>query len=199
MAKNTIPSAKAMARMDCTRIFVAAPGLRPTASDALAPIRPTPMAAPSAANPTWIFPVIPSANIGINDIYMFTFLCFSQRLPQLNTVQPLKFLMMRFMPFVVFTNQQCEHRSQQHENQGLHDTYQKLHEIKRDRNNDRANPARNQIRHGLQHVFTRENIAEQPKAKRDRAKQNRNYFEDAHHNENEHHQYFEESGRLALG
>jgi len=31
------------------------------------------MAAPSAANPTWRFPYIPSANIGIN-IYLFTFL-----------------------------------------------------------------------------------------------------------------------------
>jgi hypothetical protein len=34
IAKNTIPSAKAIARIDCTNIFVAAPGLRPTASDA---------------------------------------------------------------------------------------------------------------------------------------------------------------------
>ena len=36
--------------------FVDALGLRPTASDALPPIRPTPMAAPRAARPTHKFP-----------------------------------------------------------------------------------------------------------------------------------------------
>src|SRR5215831_5936812 len=47
-----------MARMDWTRIFVEAPGLRPTASEAFMPIKPTPRAAPSAAKPTCRFPVI---------------------------------------------------------------------------------------------------------------------------------------------
>src|SRR5206468_5397532 len=65
-------SAKAMARMDWTRIFVAAPGLRPTASEAFIPMSPTPRAAPRAARPTCRFPVS-SANIGINDIYVFPF------------------------------------------------------------------------------------------------------------------------------
>ena len=51
-------SAKAMDRIDWTRIFVDATGLRPTASEAFAPIKPTPMAAPSAARPTCILPVI---------------------------------------------------------------------------------------------------------------------------------------------
>src|SRR3954465_12982098 len=71
IAKNTIPSANAIARIDWTNIAVAAPGLRPTASDALAPINPTPIAAPRAARPMWILPVIPSANMGINDIYIY--------------------------------------------------------------------------------------------------------------------------------
>src|SRR5437899_2459269 len=65
-----------MARIDWTRIFVAAPGLRPTASDAFMPINPTPMAAPSAAKPTWTFP-LSSANIGINDIFTFLSFCGS--------------------------------------------------------------------------------------------------------------------------
>src|SRR6267143_5555410 len=69
-------SAKAMARMDWTRIFFAAPGLRPTASEAFMPLTPTPKAAPSAAKPTCTFPVS-SANIGINDIYIFLSLLFS--------------------------------------------------------------------------------------------------------------------------
>src|SRR5580765_5470403 len=68
-------SANAMARMDWTRIFVAAPGLRPTASEAFIPIKPTPTAAPSAAKPTCRLPVI-SANIGINDIYLLPFFAF---------------------------------------------------------------------------------------------------------------------------
>src|SRR6188768_944977 len=51
-------SAKAMARIDCTMIFVDAPGFRPTAMDAAVPIRPTLIAAPNAARATWILPVI---------------------------------------------------------------------------------------------------------------------------------------------
>ena len=52
IAKNTMPSAKAVLRIACTRIGVAAPGFRPTASDAFMPMKPTPMAAPRAARPT---------------------------------------------------------------------------------------------------------------------------------------------------
>src|SRR6516164_9759568 len=50
-------SAKAMDRIDCTRILVDAPGLRPTAVEAAMPIKPTPMAAPAAASPTWMLPL----------------------------------------------------------------------------------------------------------------------------------------------
>jgi hypothetical protein len=51
-------SAKAMHRIDCTIIFVEALGLRPTASEDIPPITPTPIAAPSAARPTHKFPLI---------------------------------------------------------------------------------------------------------------------------------------------
>src|SRR5215470_12946994 len=51
-------SANAMAKMDCTKILVDAPGLRPTASEAIMPIRPTLIAAPKAASPTCKFPLI---------------------------------------------------------------------------------------------------------------------------------------------
>src|SRR5271170_2012520 len=47
-----------MPMMAWTRIFVAAPGLRPTASAALKPTRPTPMAAPRQPRPPWMLPVI---------------------------------------------------------------------------------------------------------------------------------------------
>src|SRR5215475_3517132 len=47
-----------MARIDWTRIFVEAPGLRPTAPEAVMPIKPTARAAPSAAKPTCMLPII---------------------------------------------------------------------------------------------------------------------------------------------
>src|SRR5947207_15878423 len=111
-------SAKAMARMDWTRIFVEAPGLRPTASEAFIPMKPTPIAAPSAANPTCRFPVIPSANIGISDIYL-PFFAFSAA-PAIEHGQAVEILVMRgFVPFFVLTNQHREHGGQQHEHQRL--------------------------------------------------------------------------------
>src|SRR5882724_13473772 len=45
-----------MARIDWTITAVAAPGLRPTASDAFAPMAPTARDAPTAARPTCRFP-----------------------------------------------------------------------------------------------------------------------------------------------
>src|SRR3954467_6505396 len=46
-----------MPMMPWTRILVEAPGLRPTASAALKPTRPTPMAAPRQPRPPWRLPV----------------------------------------------------------------------------------------------------------------------------------------------
>src|SRR5215472_123129 len=101
-----------MARIDWTRIFVAAPGLRPTASDAFIPMKPTPRAAPSAANPTCTFP-LSSANMGINDIYVVSFLSVARWLPRLNTVKPAKFKSVVRLPrfFIVLTDQHGEHGS----------------------------------------------------------------------------------------
>src|SRR5579863_10205852 len=116
-------SANAIARMDCTRIGVAAPGLRPTASEAFIPMKPTPRAAPSAARPTCRFPLI-SANIGIN--ILFPFLFVAQRLPRLNTVKPPKFLMMRLAVRVFLImrhDQHSENRGQEHEHQRLDDSH----------------------------------------------------------------------------
>src|SRR6267378_7538714 len=107
-----------MARMDWTRIFVAAPGLRPTASEAFMPMKPTPIAAPSAANPTCRFPVIPSANIGISDIYL-PFFAFSAA-PAIEHGQAVEILMMRrFLSLGVLTNQHREYSGQQHEQERL--------------------------------------------------------------------------------
>src|SRR5580765_2065786 len=105
-----------MARIDWTRIFVAAPGLRPTASEAFMPMRPTPSAAPSAANPTCRFPVIPSANIGINDIYVFLSLLFSAA-PAIEHGQAAEILnhsmMSRLRAFLMLTDQHREDGGQE--------------------------------------------------------------------------------------
>src|ERR1035438_2563425 len=119
-------SAKAIARIACTRILVEAPGLRPTASEAFMPMNPTPMAAPSAAKPTCRLPVTPSANIGIN---ISSYLSLAQRLPRLNTVKPLKFIKSvgrASRLLVVHAHQHGEHRRQQHEHQRLHNSHQQL-------------------------------------------------------------------------
>src|SRR5882762_5961809 len=118
MAKNTMPSAKAVLRMACTRIGVEAPGLRPTASAPFIPMKPTPIAAPSAARPTCRLPLI-SANIGVNIVFLSL---LSQRLPRLNTVKPPKshnLLMCPFVSFFMLANQQRENGCQEHEHERL--------------------------------------------------------------------------------
>src|SRR5215472_17682011 len=158
-------SAKAMARMDWTRIFVAAPGLRPTASEAFMPMKPTPRAPPNAASPTCMFPVS-SANIGINDIYAFLSL-LSRRLPRLNTVKPPKFCKLmggggRFVPFFVCAFQHHEYRGQEHEDQRLNEPNQEFHKIKGYW--QQPAEARHQGGHRFEHIFACEYIAVKPEA-----------------------------------
>jgi len=55
---NTTPSANAAKMIAAVRIGPEAPGLRPVASAALAPTKPTPIAEPSAARPICKLPVM---------------------------------------------------------------------------------------------------------------------------------------------
>src|SRR5438128_1328833 len=82
-------SAKAMPSTARVMTFPKAPGLRPTASEAFMPTSPTPMAEPSPQRPTWMLPLI-SANIGDTITFPFDVFVVAQRLPRLNTVEPLK-------------------------------------------------------------------------------------------------------------
>src|ERR1700692_2732954 len=135
-----------MARIDWTRIFVAAPGFRPTASEAFMPMKPTPRAAPSAAKPTCTFP-FNSANMGINDIYI-SFLSVARQLPRLNTVKPAKLLksvVCCLVTFLMLANQHGEDGRQQHEDEGLDKAHQQFHEVKWDR--QQPTKMRNQFRH----------------------------------------------------
>src|ERR1017187_252106 len=168
-------SAKAIARIACTRTLVEEPGLRPTASEAFMPMKPTPMAAPSAARPTCRLPVTPSANIGIN---ISSYLSIAQRLPRLNTVKPLKLTKSVGASglFVVHAHQHREHRRQQHEHQGLHNPNQQFHEIKRNRHQP-AEPG-DQFPHRCQHVLPGKDITVQTEAQGDRPKQDRQNLEE---------------------
>ena len=58
IAMNTTPSARAAKMIAAVRMGPEAPGLRPVASAALAPTKPTPIAEPSAARPICKLPVI---------------------------------------------------------------------------------------------------------------------------------------------
>src|SRR6266446_8164753 len=148
-------SANAMARIACTRIFVAAPGLRPTASAAPRPMKPTPIAAPSAARPTWMLPPI-TANIGINILFLSLF----STAPALAHGRTAEMVLMAalFVRFFLRANQHREHRRQQHEHQRLDESHEHFHEIKRYRQNNRADPARNQPAHGLEHQAAGEDV-----------------------------------------
>src|SRR5256885_15333688 len=111
-------SANAIVIRDWTKTLVEAPGLRPTASAPFIPMKPTPIAAPSAARPTCRLPLI-SANIGVNIVFLSL---LSQRLPRLNTVKPPKFhnlLMRPFVSFFMLANQQRENGRQEHEHERL--------------------------------------------------------------------------------
>src|SRR4051812_29525470 len=132
-------SANAIARIDWTITWVEEPGLRPTASDALAPIQPTARAAPRAARPTCRLPIMVCAR----------FLCSVLRM---RACRPW---------LVMLTDEQREHRRQQHEHQRLHQTDQQLQEVERDLH--QPTNARN-AGHRFEHGFSGEDVAVQPEA-----------------------------------
>src|SRR5215813_1844592 len=149
-----------MARIDWTRIFVEAPGLRPTASEAVMPIKPTARAAPSAAKPTCMLPII----------------SFILPFPAATAVEYVraakKFLLVgaRRSFFLVLAHQQGEDRAQQHEDQRLHQAHQNFHEIKRNR--QEPPEAGNHPGHGFQHGFAGIDVAVEPKTQCYRSKEN---------------------------
>src|SRR5271156_4566199 len=117
-------SAKAVIRIDWTRICVAAPGLRPTASDDFIPMNPTPRPEPMAARPTVRLPVS-TPNIGVIILFRFLFVGFfgPRGLP---TVRPKNLMRVRAVAFVMLDDQQREDRRQQHEYHRLHNAGKQL-------------------------------------------------------------------------
>src|SRR3954454_19209885 len=101
-------------------ILVEAPGFRPTAVDAPLPIKPTPIAAPRAARPTVILPVI---SVVLSSVPRSC----------LVTRRSVRHCRYRRRVLLVLTNEEGEHRGQQHEDQRLHQTDEQLHEIEGNR------------------------------------------------------------------
>src|SRR5688572_392482 len=179
-------SAKAMARIDWTRIFVEAPGLRPTAVEAAMPINPTLIAAPSAANATCTLPVI----------WVVLSLC---RVPQARIPTSIALLSVRgrMSGVLVLTNQEGEDGGQQHEDHRLHETDQQLHEVERHR--QQPAPPRDERSHRLQHVLAGEHVAVETKAERHGPEQNRHDLQAPGGEEHKDHEHFQQPGGLALG
>src|SRR4029450_4629837 len=108
-------SANAIARIDCTMILVDAPGLRPTATAAAAPMRTTASAEPIAASPARILPVI------------------SIRPFEIASVRP------NAVPLsgrggcrlIVLADEEGKHGGEQHEHQRLHQPHQQLEKVER--------------------------------------------------------------------
>src|SRR5258707_458620 len=113
-----------MARMDCTNILVDAPGLRPTASEAFIPINPTPMAAPNAAMPTWRFPLNPAVNEFIVPAFLCVLADTRDRTGSSWRTSLFSLGLCCRCRLLGLTNQQREHRAQQHEHQRLHEAHQ---------------------------------------------------------------------------
>src|SRR5215813_9210273 len=127
-----------MARIDWTRTLVDASGLRPTASDALMPIRPTAMAAPRAAKPTCKFPLIVIFPFSATPAFLLS--------QPPNVIS--SFVRGRCLLGLVLANQQREDGRQQHEDQSLDQANEQLQKIK----GDWQQPAQvwYQIGHGFQ-------------------------------------------------
>src|SRR4051794_25579096 len=114
-----------MARIDCTRILVAAPGLRPTAVAAAPPIRPTPMAEPSAARPTWMLPIMSS--------------CLSLTADRRPVGRDRSSDLSKSFGvhgggcfLLVLTDEEGEDGGEEHEHEGLDDAHEELHEVEGD-------------------------------------------------------------------
>lgn len=86
---------------------------------------------------------------------------------------------------VMLTNQEREYGSEKHKDQGLNHSHQKFHEV--ERNWYQPTEVRHQSGHGFEHIFTSEDVAEQPETQRNGAEQNGNYFKDADQHENDDH------------
>src|SRR5262245_20855600 len=129
--------------MDWTRILPDAPGLRPTLSTALAPTRPTPMAAARQPNAPWMLPVTPVAwACAMISVMWWMFCWLDDRRAHARHAPGGKVLMRGFLVIVavarfvmvvaVIADQADINAHQQREHERLHKTDEQLEEVERD-------------------------------------------------------------------
>src|SRR6266436_5117827 len=97
---------------------------------------------------------------------------------------------------LVFCNQHCENRSQQHKNERLYKSHEHFEEIERNRQDWRQ--PRNHRGHRFENAFAGINISKQSETERDRSKYNGNHFEPADGEKDDDHQDLHDTGRLTF-
>src|SRR6266850_4617041 len=200
-------SDKAMPSTASVMTFPNAPGLRPTASEAFMPTSPTPIAEPRPAKPTWMLPVN-SPNIGVTIMFIFIdVFVVAQRLPRLNTVEPLKIFssMLCYGRVLLFVsaNQRSKNGGQQHKYKCLDQPDQHFQKIKRDwqkRAENRFCPGGmlNRVGDCFEQISSGKDIAVKSKAQGNRPESDREHFEKADGEEYDNHQIFDEAGIVAF-
>src|SRR6478736_8741810 len=133
--------------------------------------------------------MLPPSSASIGSIIFFWLVLRSRHEIAEKSVRVLRSLL-------VFCNQHCENRSQQHENERLHKSHEHFEEIERNRQDWRQ--PRNHRRHRLKNAFAGINISEQSKTERDRSKQNRDYFKPADGEKDDEHQDLYDTGGLTF-
>src|SRR4051812_24385976 len=97
---------------------------------------------------------------------------------------------------LVFCDQHCKNRSQQHENERLHKSHEHFEEVKRNRQDWRK--PWDHRGHRLKNAFASINISEQSKTERDRPKQNRDDFKPSNGEKDNEHQDLYDTGGLTF-
>src|SRR6266481_5105822 len=133
--------------------------------------------------------MLPPSSASIGSIIFFWLVLRSRHEIAEKSVRVLRSLL-------VFCNQHCENRSQQHENERLHKSYEHLEEIERNRQ-DRRQPWIHRG-HRFENAFAGINISKQSKTERDRSKHDRDHFEPANGEKDDDHEDLHDTGRLTF-
>src|ERR1041385_1828423 len=198
-------SANAIPSTASTMTLPNAPGLRPTASEAFMPTRPTPIAEPRPHNPTERLPATDaSASIGVNMFFLSSFFSTAPAVDHGQAAEISKSMVM-FLAVLFFmrANQGRKHRRQEHEHKGLNQADEDFQEIKwhgqqRAENGPRPGRVVDHIGHGFQQIFAGENVSVETETQRDRAERDGNQFEKTHQKENDDHHVLDETSTFPL-
>lgn len=102
------------------------------------------------------------------------------------------------------TDEDCEYRGKEHEDEGLDEADQQLHEVKGYGNDDAAEDGGprgvlDEIAHRLEHVFSGVHVPVETEAERDGAEEDRDHLETSDADEDDDHEDLHETLGVALG